>query len=229
MKRFIPKACFWLVAVGLLMPAADASLIIDDFENGTIALEATNAAPFAELSNQATTSAIGGYRDTAVWLLSPYLSVRANSNPIPGVIAFSSGSQSTGQFSLLYAGEDNLGLGGIDITEGGKNRQINVDFNSADLGADTGLILYNSPENLGEVSQILVGGPGIVSFKLSDFADQGIDLTTIDAIELVIFGDEDGDYTIDSIYATVPEPGTIAIWSLFGVGLAFYVRRQHKS
>ena len=230
MKRLALKACFWLVAAGLLVPSTDASIIvIDDFEEGTIDLEASNAVPSVELLDQATTSAIGGYRDTAVLLISPYLSASANSNPIPGVIAFSSGSQSTGQFTLVYDGDGNVGLGGVDLTDGGVNGFLNIDFTSADLGAEIEIRLQDTGGNGEYLSQILAGGPGVVSFHLSDFADAGVDLTSIDLIELNITGQEDGDYTIDSIAATVPEPGTIAIWSMLGIGMAFYVRRQYAS
>ena len=51
-------------------------------------------------------------------------------------------------------------------------------------------------------------------------------MTAIDVIDFIIDGEESGDYVIDRIYATVPEPGTIAIWGLLGVGMAFYIRRQ---
>ena len=226
-KNLTWKTSFWMMCLSLLISSADASIIvIDDFEDGTVALEATNATSFVFLVSQATPSAIGGYRNVAVCLISDYLSARANSNPIPGVMAFSSGSQSTGEFGLSYVGNNLEGLGGIDLSDGGTNQVINVDFTSADFGAKTAITLEDIDGNIAGIEQDLSSGPGVVSFNLSEFADLGVDLTAIDAIGLIIDGEEDGDYTIDSIYATVPEPGTIAIWGLLGVGMAFYIRRQ---
>ncbi|MDG2383729.1 MAG: hypothetical protein P8N76_18800 [Pirellulaceae bacterium] len=227
MIRIAPITYFCLATIALALPSAHGSLIvIDSFEDGTIALEATNSTPNVQLLNQPTTSAIGGYRDTAVILSSDYLSAQANSNPIPNAIAFSSGSQSTGVFALVYAGIDHSGLNGVDLTDGGTNRQITVNFAAADLGAEIQLALWDTFDSYIATSQTLPGGPGLVSFPFLNLSNQGIDLTSIKAIEVNILGQEEGDYTINSIYATVPEPTTLMIWSAFGVGVALFIRRN---
>ncbi len=227
-KHLTWNSCFGFLAVVLIAQFAGASVVtVDDFDDGTIDLEATHVMHTDSIGNQATTSAIGGFRSVGVALMSDYLSVRANSNPMPGVIAFSSGSQSIGFFDLTYAGEGGTGLGGIDITNGGTNRVMSVDFAAADMGAGLELGIEDSNGNFG-IFSTLVGGPGVASFALSDFTDAGVDLTSIEMIDIAIIGEEDGDYTIDSIYAAVPEPGTIAIWSILGVGTVFYTRRRQK-
>ncbi|MDG2384850.1 MAG: hypothetical protein P8N76_24485, partial [Pirellulaceae bacterium] len=96
------RSCFWLLGLSLMMASADASVIVvDDFDDGTIDLEANSVIRDVRLFDQATTSAIGGFRDTGVQLVSEFLSARAQANPIPGVIAFSSASASTGVFELI--------------------------------------------------------------------------------------------------------------------------------
>ena len=226
-KNLTWKTYLWMMCLSLLISSADATVIvIDDFEDGTVALQATNTSRYVEFNQQATPSAIGGYRNGRVVLKSEYLSAAANSNPIPGVMAFSSGSQSLAEFVLRYAGKDYEGLKGIDLSDGGTNQVINVDFTSADFGAQTSIILFDIDEHYARIEQDLSSGSSVVSFKLSEFATEGVDVTAIDVIDFIIDGEESGDYVIDGIYATVPEPGTIAIWDLLGVGMAFYIRRK---
>ena len=228
MKLSTLKSCFWFLSLSLMMASADASVIVvDDFDDGTIDLEANSVIRSATLLDQATASAIGGFRDTGVQLVSEFLSARAQANPIPGVIAFSSASASTGVFELIYDGFDFGGLGGVDLTDAGSNKQILVDFTSADHGAELSVELRDTDGNffIGQIE--LTEDPGLVGFKLSDFT--GVDTTSIDAIAVVVHGDPEGDYVIDAIYAAIPEPSTIMIWSLMAVGMAFYVRRNRAS
>ena len=223
-KRPTKQIFFWLITASLSAPLASASVInVDNFGIGSIALEATNTSRVASLELQATPSAIGGFRSTEVELLSEYLSVQANINPIPNILAFSSTSQSTGQLELIYLGAENAGLGGIDLTDGGTNQVINVDFTSADSNAEIRIGLWETNGDYAETLQTLSGGPETLSFQLSDFT---VDATSIDGINVKLLGQENGDYTINRIYATVPEPSTFTIGTLFVIAVIIGFRRS---
>ena len=227
MTRLTFPAFCCLAAIALVVPSVQASVVIvDDFDDGKVDLTANSGTTSASLIDQPTTSAVGGFRDTTVTWVSGALDVSAKRNPAPGEMAFSSERGVVGLFNLVYDG-DGSGLSGLDITDGGSNVFLFLDIVFDDLGGEILVTLEDNSATSFSLSKSLTPGPELVAFKLSDFI--GVDLAALESISVDVIGVEAGDYAIDSIYAGVPEPSTIAIWSLFGVGMAVYVRRQRKN
>lgn len=217
----LASACLALAAA--LTPNTHASVVlVDDFQIANVNLTADSTTPIQSLINEPSASAIGGFRDTTVtWMSGPF-SLEAQTGM--GIMAFSSDTLSTGNFDLFYDGNGS-GLGGVDLTGGGMNTFLFVDFVSADADANLTITLEDTTTASASISKSTSMGASTTGFLLTDFA---VDLTSIDSIRVNIDGDSDGDYGIDRIYAGVPEPGTIAIWSIFGFGLAIYLRKKRN-
>ena len=147
------------------------------------------------------------------------LNATAESNPPVGMLGLSSSTGVTAMFELLYDA-DGAGLGGIDLTEGGTSSGFTVFFASADAGAATTVTLMDTAGDTLENTLNTAAGPGFLFFDYSLFTGIG-DITDIDAIQIEIQGQIDGDYQIDLLESRntpLPEPLTATLGTL-GLGI----------
>ena len=223
-RIYFTFACLALSST--LFTSAKASVVmIDDFRDGNVDLTANATTPSSS-SNEATTSSIGGFRETVITYETGPLAVRANT--AMEMISFSSDTQTAGDFNLSY---DANGSGlNADLTNGGINHTLFVDLILADAGSNLTVTLQSIDDATSAVNSYSITesltGPGLAEFKLNGFL--GIDPTDIEAILVDIEGAANGDYAIDQIYAGVPEPSSMIIWSMFGIGLVAFYRRRAR-
>ena len=223
-RTFIALACLTLTST--LLTSAEATVImIDDFQDGDVNLTANSTIPSSS-SSETATSAIGGTRETGITYKSGPLSVRANT--ALELLSFSSDTMTAGDFNLTY---DANGSGlNADLTNGGSNDTLFVDLILADAGSILTVTLQSideatSTSNSYSLSESLTG-PGLAEFRLTGFI--GVNPTDIESIAVNIEGAANGDYAIDQIYVAVPEPSSMIIWSLSGLGLIPFYRRRTR-
>jgi hypothetical protein len=218
-------------AVLLLGSSAAWAQIIDPFSTTAQSVISTAGTPGTYFLEIAAPEAIGGVRYIEATHVSGPLSVSTVvSLTAPGTVSFSSDSGTTGWGRVVWDGLDDDSpasalLGGVDLTaSGGTTILLRA---TADLGATLWLTLFDGSASA--TSSVAVPAATILFtdffIALASFA--GVDLTSIDRIELAIAGaggptsalGANTDVSVDlvGVVSPIPEPATI---SLFGLGLA---------
>lgn len=223
-----------LLALGV-SAASSAVLMIDDFENGDTNLTVEGTAPPNSKMNMqyGLSGVVKGKRYSYVQLDSGPDSLTTRVNYFDsGVFALSSGYNTRGQAQLGYGDDDYLNW---DITDGGTNSLLIVEFLTADLAGilDVRLTtgygggsstwtgptpggLFNTPTEM----MIPLSGAGWTDHSVDGPADR----TDIDLIRITLHGVENGDYAIEQIYINTPEPASLALLSIGA--LAILKRRR---
>jgi hypothetical protein len=130
-------------------------------------------------------------------------------------------------FNLQWDGPGSSGLGDVDLTEGGLNTGILIEFAQVDATRNLTISAISAPQASSLVSNLtLPAGTDSLFVGFDEFAifqGPGVDFTSLDILSLSIAGPPATDTVrINSIEA-VPEPGVIV---LLGVGLSLLPWRR---
>ena len=198
----------------------EPQLIIDSFQTtqSTSALPPPISSDESSLVLGATGEVIGGERDLAVGLLAGTSEVQSRVNPfgLSEVLLFDSSAGTTGTREVTWDGIDNdgenlaLGLGGLDLTQGGELQGLTMLAGVDANGANARFRLYQgSTANFSEVTvPIPVTGGAATSWLFIPFDDfvGGVEASNVDAIQLIIdTGNDSVDGQMDTIGVLGPE------------------------
>lgn len=198
----------------------EPQLIIDSFQTtqSTSALPPPISSDESSLVLGATGEVIGGERDLAVGLLAGTSEVQLRVNPfgLSEVLLFDSSAGTTGTREVTWDGIDNdgenlaLGLGGLDLTQGGELQGLTMLAGVDANGANARFRIYQgSTANFSEVTvPIPVTGGAATSWLFIPFDDfvGGVEASNVDAIQLIIdTGNDSVDGQMDTIGVLGPE------------------------
>ena len=184
---------------------------------------------FFDKNDAAVEEVIGKDRDIHVEVVGPAIPISASGTigyePVYdiGLLFLASGGRAGTYVTATYDGALGAGLGGIDLTDGGANNRLEIDFQSLDAGDLTDLELNIDIVSQGQHSY-LKSQHTFVAEKIGSFteklyfdyfSDEDV-LKSVDSITFTFNNMADPvsnvDFEIDNIKA-VPEPSTIAMLS----------------
>jgi hypothetical protein len=213
--------------------AKAATITIDSFDDGFQHISAASSTTFNSTIYSAN-PIVRGKRDIRLTILenpSPSsLNAEVAVLPLltePGILTISNDTGVKSETLITWHGEDENGLS-LDVTGGGINKFFRFNVLSADLEA---ILTLSVMDNNGTASLTRTLSPSFnptsVVFKFNEFDNvAAIDLTQVDSISLAIRGEENFDFTAESIVATVPEPLTL-LGSAIALGLGTVLKKEY--
>lgn len=242
MTRGAKLLVFAVIAVAFCIVTSPvlADVVIDTFDADLTVTAPASGTSFGSVGG----GMIGGELDIDASSNGPGETTGESNFGSLGVYAHSQESLTTGGTTLVWdgpdgsAGVDFTGLGGEDLTVDGNDR-LTIDIISADFPSDLIFTVWTDGSNASTLTKSLGAGPQTAEFEFADFATLlggGADFANVGAISLFVDGNnvnsENLDMVIDFVSATgsnVPEPGSIAIWSLLALaGAGYALRRRVK-
>ncbi len=174
--------------------------VIDSFDTTLQIARANSGSPYAA-STVAAAEAIGGFRKLVATLDQPFGTVTLAANDPdsgPARLDFSATATATGSRRVTWDGSGGaaaitnfVGLGGIDLTDGGRNSGISLQINADKAGSVTLRLFTDAddssaasipfPDTLGGVTQVF-----LPFSTLATTAGAGATLTNIGAIQIDI-------------------------------------------
>jgi len=226
---------FSLVTVAVMalcaMPVrpADATIIIDQFTDGTYTLSVNASSPVAVSDLSGLSGVLGGRRRaTLTYTTNPTDtgSVVSDVGFPPDVLDFNAQVGERGSLLLEYGLAGDLNT---DLTNGGAENGVDVYFLISDLGSTLSLSVTTQRGTMNEitetVSKVTGSGPQVVHFSFSEFSSANF--TDVDLLSLKIDGVLNGDYRVDLIATQmIPEPVTVVGLVAMMAGLGRYMRRR---
>lgn len=198
------------------------ALVIDDFNDGTsFNVVPGNPGP----TNVASVSAIGGSRTMFVEATSSDGTTLASTG---STLDHGQTTQGPGSSSVTWDA-NGVGLGGIDLTDGGAATQVRISVLSIDVGnVDLALEVTDTGAQMSTLA--LTGlNVGTFGFDFASFAGTA-DLTAVDSIKLIIQAGADSDVQLDIVETNrqVSEPGMLALAGAGLIGGAIVTRRRRQ-
>lgn len=224
-------------------------ILIDEFsvedpaQDYAITSTHSSGASFVAPSVGSAASILGGERSLTVDVLSPSPGPFAATGSIgtqsggKTAYTFMSGSSDAVAATLVYDGM----TGGVDLTDGGENRVISLEFLNLDAGTDATEISVDVDleDTAGETAEFdgwisESAAPFTEYAPFADFVTGGpFSFTSVNRIE-IDFNRRDPrkgtDFELTGAVATAPEPGSMALLGIgaFGLGGAGLVRRRNR-
>lgn len=239
------RAC-GLAALGLAFFAAeaDADFMVDPFSHDlAINVFGGPRGSKSVFDSQAAPGAIGGEQEVLLERTSNNLgSLQADSNgSVASVFSLGTGPATTGRVTLTYDGIDgdpglnHVGLGGVDVTEGGLNTGLIIEA-ASDLGILAEVTFYTDASHFSTITAVLPATGSTTTYaqtflSFASFLPTGLgaDFTNIGAIQIMFSnaGRPGADLGVSLIVAAqpfVPTPTTTVAepssWLLVGSSLA---------
>lgn len=229
--------------IAFLSAASANAVVIDTFDISQ-ALKANSGITQDSGVAGLDASILGGERDMLLDWFSGAANLELTANagsPGNGLLSFSAGAQTSGQGEVVWDGDDGdplslnpLGLGGIDLTDGGTLDRIAVGVESDDWPVHLVFEVYTNSFDWSSATLELPGGiSSAQTFELlfSAFTPQvasigaGADFTNVGAIRLIIDDQRaETDLSIRFVEST-PEPATLSLLALGGLAL---LRRRRR-
>jgi len=224
----------------VLCGSASAAIIVDGFTNAqTVSTGPGGSNPLASSGGIAASAAIGGNRLMTV--------TRTSGNGIvygdvsSGLLSHGSGPADSGMVSVAYDGnsdgvfDPSVGLGGIDLTEGGINNGLNFLYRADLAGAVISARIYSSATNF-SVGQFVAGATGfgaalpasagLLFSSMNIGGGTGANFSSVRGIVLTVDGSAIPalDLQLQSVVSqVVPEPASLG---LLAIGSLMTLRRR---
>lgn len=219
--------CALIVAMSWTVAPASYALLIDSFD----VTQSLGANSSTTSSNGLATgsSIVGGERDATVDFISGPNSADLDINPgSNSLLNLSNGANTLGSATLLYDGAGGIGLGGVDMTDGGATNGIGIEIAFDDLPVNLIFTVTDVFASVGTSTITTSGGifsPTQVALAFASFSG-AVDFSAVDSILIEVVPLQAAtDIQIDFIETVlVPEPGALAM--LATVGMALAVRRR---
>jgi len=215
----------WLVAGVVLVPAAGADVIIDDFSAGETTLTASAATTEFRLTQTGLpgSNVIGGIRHMQIYANSLPAEMRVQGGQVDLVSKIYGG----GKFTLKYNGA--TGIGGTPVLNldlsGMEQFEITFSYLDGPMGAE----VWVRSGHRTKMAYRTVRNPGVVEILLngSDFA--GINWADVDSIWLSLSSNRayvsDSQTEIITDFRVTPEPASLLLLCVGGLGVLRHRRR----
>lgn len=236
MGRNIKKLLFASIAATALTfgaGQAEAIIIVDTFDDWLVNNDDRILVDSDETLNRQSQITDGQFVDSDLAVSQRTVSIlnvtepdaegvraRSNSNSSTNnVLALASDPGTVAEWSLNYQLESATDVS----TERSLELEV-IDFDQVG-STDITVTLIDNLNNSFAVTKSFTAA-SVVFFLLSDFESEGVDLTIIKEVDIVIDGAENGDYVFDAIFFTpIPEPTTAG---LLGLAALVMLRRRRR-
>lgn len=222
-KSSLLTACV-LLALTVLSGTSASATLIDSFNDGEGIVQQLGIG--ATTGVQVGTEILGGQREITVDVTasgSPVLGARAVVTN--GFLSVSNDSGVASTTTVLWNGGGSLG--GVDLTAGGLNIALIISVLENDLSSTISVSILDS----NSVWSTVVAGVapntvnGVLNFAFGDFTN---DLTSVNAVKLVVSGPANLDIKLDFVDGSqVPEPATLLLSA--GALLALGLMRRRRA
>lgn len=226
-----------LAILGVLAPSiyADA-FIIDHFTEPatgqTLSVTGSGSASNTEIG---LAGVVGGSRTLLITTVGQFDNISSLTLDVSGTgsLSMNNGSGQDGTGKIVWDA-NGAGLGGVDLTVGGTLPYLQARILASDLDLGFSVLITETAAAGGSTAiwtTSLGEGVSFVNQALSSFTNAAnVDFTLVDKIVLMLSGPSAQDTTLDLLEITntpaVPEPVTMALLGLGGLGLLIR-RRRH--
>lgn len=232
----IRKKGLWGVALalGLVTPSISSAIVIDDFDNGAVSM--TRSAVGTSTSHQtgSLSHMLGGHRDIKLSVTSVLIPLTSSDIEVAtsfGLLSFSNDAKVKGKMEVLWDANGS-GLGGLDLTDGGLDDKLKVEYLFSDLGSSLTFVVTDMLNNSSKMTLATLSGASVQQFPFIDFtpvAATSADFTNVKAVKLTLDAPTSGDYIIDLIATASPNPepttATLGLMGLLATALVGHRRR----